>query len=108
MAEIIDVDPWSGATTTLDYDEDTERLIIKTLCDVQPVIDRNKELLNHWDGWIDEAHTTALVASIPITVAYKWLLDYGVSCWRKDHRPAVFKLLNDPDWRYLRCNHFYL
>jgi len=108
MAEIIDVDPWSGATTTLDYDEDTERLIVKTLCDVQPVIDRNKALENHSDGWVDEAHTMRLAASIPVTVALKWLQEYGVSCWRKDHWPAVRKLLNDPEWRHLRTHRFHL
>lgn len=108
MREIIDVDPWSGATTTLDYDESDDRLIIKTLCDVQPVIDQNKELQNHWDGWVDKQRTMRLAASIPVTIAHKWLVEHGVSCWRKDHWPAVKKLLNDPDYRYLRVNHFIL
>jgi len=41
-------------------------------------------------------------ASIPIGVMYEWLTKYGVDVLNEDHWPAVKKLLNDPEWRYLK------
>jgi len=108
MREVVDVDPYSGAIETIEWDDAENRLVVKTTCDVQPVIDRNKELANSWDGWVDEAHTMRLAAQIPVTVAYKWLQDYGVMVGRREHWPAIRRLLNDPEWRYLRVGHFIL
>jgi hypothetical protein len=42
------------------------------------------------------------VAHIPNAVAMIWLTRYGIDVWKKDHAPAVRKLLNDPEWRHLR------
>jgi hypothetical protein len=42
------------------------------------------------------------VASIPNAVAMIWLTRYGVDVFKKDHEPAVRRLLNDPEWRHLR------
>ena len=42
------------------------------------------------------------VASIPNAVAMIWLTRYGVDVFKKDHAPAVRRLLNDPEWRHLR------
>ena len=42
------------------------------------------------------------VASIPNAVAMIWLTRYGVDLFKKDHGPAVRRLLNDPEWRHLR------
>jgi hypothetical protein len=108
MSLLLDIDPLSGAIETFDYDEHTDTIIIKRTCDVQPIIDRNKELDNHSDGWVGEGRDMRLAASIPTEVAYKWLVEKGVNCWRKEHWPAVRKLLNDPEWRYLRTGSFRL
>ncbi len=43
------------------------------------------------------------VAHIPNAVAMIWLTRYGVDVFNKDHMPAVRRLLNDPEWRSLRC-----
>jgi hypothetical protein len=37
-------------------------------------------------------------------VALLWLQRYGVDVYRREHWPAVRRLLNDPDWRYLRTS----
>lgn len=102
-----DYDPLSGAVSTFEHDESEGRIIIHRAADVQPVIDRNKELANHTDGW-NAARDMRLAASIPIDVAYIWLRRYGVRAWRKEDWPAVRRLLNDGEWRYLRTNHFML
>jgi hypothetical protein len=45
------------------------------------------------------------VASIPTVVQLKWLTEYGVDLTNKDHMPAVKRLLNSDEWRYLKVRH---
>jgi len=40
------------------------------------------------------------------TIALSKLQRYGVRVWDKNHWPAVRRLLNDSEWRHLRCQHF--
>jgi hypothetical protein len=109
MSRILDIDPLSGAIETFDYDEASDTIIIRRRCDVQPVIDRNKELASERDGgWIGKGRDVRLAASIPVEVAYKWLNELGVNCWKKEHWPAVRKLLNSNEYQHLRTNHFRL
>ena len=42
------------------------------------------------------------VADIPITIQMDWLTKHGVDVWNQDHWPAVRRLLNDPDYRWLK------
>ena len=108
MALYLDRDPLSGAIETFEYDENDDLCIIKRQADVQPVIDRNKELQNHTDGWVGQGRDMRLAASTPIDVALLWLQKYGVSCWKAEHWPYVRRLLNSNEWRHLRTNTFYL
>jgi len=109
MSRILDIDPLSGAIETFDYDEASDTIIIRRRCDVQPVIDRNKELASERDGgWVGKGRDVRLAASIPVEVAYKWLNELGVSVWKKEHWPAVRKLLNSNEYQHLRTNHFRL
>ena len=109
MSLLLDVDPLSGAIETFDYDEHTDTIIIKRSCDVQPIIDRNKELQGERDGgWVGKGRDVRLAASIPTEVAYKWLVEKGVNCWKKEHWPAVRKLLNSNEYMYLRTGNFRL
>jgi hypothetical protein len=107
MPILFDTDPEYGAYEMFDYDNDNGRVTVRRYCDVQPIIDRNKELQNHTTGW-NEAKDMRLAASIPNEVALMWLNDYGINCWRKEHWPAVRRLLNSNVWKYLRTNTFYL
>jgi hypothetical protein len=109
MSLYLETDPLSGAVSTLDYDHDADVAVIKRVADVQPVIDRNKELLNHGThtktpGELD----MRLAASIPIEVCYLWLQKYGIQAWKKEHWDAVKKLLNSNEWKYLRTSELYL
>jgi hypothetical protein len=109
MSLYLETDPLSGAVSTLDYDHDADVAVIKRVADVQPVIDRNKELLNHGThqktpGELD----MRLAASIPIEVAYKILQDHGVRAWKKEDWPGLKRLLNSNEYRWLRTNELYL
>lgn len=71
--------------------------------DVAPVIEHNKALQN--EGF-DKSSEMWHAASIPIGIQYEWLDKYGVDFWNKNHKPAVMKLLNSNEYRYLRVNNF--
>jgi hypothetical protein len=81
--------------------EDEGTVQVKYEQDVQPHIDRNKAAQAAWDGKFgDEPMHHA--ASIPAVIAYEWLTKFGVNVWNPDHMPAVAKLLNSGDYRYLK------
>lgn len=98
---LLDYDPNTGVAEWHDYDEASDTTHIGYSEDVEPLLDRNKAARNETHG--RRLGDGALVASIPITVQMKWFVEKGVKCWDKDHMPAVLKLLDDPDWRYLKC-----
>jgi hypothetical protein len=97
---LLDRDPLSGATETFEYDEAEDRAVIKRSNDVEPVLDRNKALFNEGP----RRGEFRLAASIPLDVALLWREQKGIDVFKQDHWPAVVKLLNDPDWRYLRTS----
>lgn len=108
---VLDYDPLTRTTTYHAYDDATKTTWIEEVQDVEPYIERNKRTQAHdvggamgmndyfrqgvKNGW---AH----VATIPNGVIHKWLVEKGVNLYNKDHWPKVRKLLNDPDWRYVR------
>ncbi len=73
--------------------------------DAQPIIEANKEKQSYGREYYvsrDAEGEYHKVASIPIGIQYKWMVEYGVDIMNKDHMPKVKKLLNDPDWRWLK------
>jgi hypothetical protein len=76
------------------------RYAIRYEADVTANIEENKARFNGPDRTLDGLGRK--VASIPNAVAMIWLTRYGVDAFRKDHWPAVRRLLNDPEWRHLR------
>ena len=103
---LLDIDPLSGLKTFHRYDETEDRTILRYEEDVEPLLDRNKELENHHSsGPMGEM---CHVASIPVSVQLKWFVDKGVDVLNPDHKQAVAKLLDDPEWRYLKCRNIIL
>jgi hypothetical protein len=103
MKRVIDYDPWSGITTSFDYDWTTDTTIIHREQDVSAILEMNKAQQN------DEDYTKKGIkdgwwhyANIPNIVIEKWIREYGVNVYDKDHEPKVFKLLNQPEYRYLK------
>lgn len=100
MKRLLDFDPWSGLKTWHDYDEASDTTTIAYEQDAQPVLERNKALANDTS---DKLGDMALVASIPPSVILKWRIEKGVDVYNPDHAKAVNRLLDDPEWRYLKC-----
>jgi hypothetical protein len=103
LKRIVDYDPWSGITTTFSYDALTDDTTIYREQDVTAILELNKAQQN------DEDYTKKGIkrdwwhyASIPNIIIEKWLREFGVNVYNKDHEPKVFKLLNQPEYRYLK------
>lgn len=68
--------------------------------DCTAVIERNRAMRNHNDGY-NRDRTMRRVGSIPAIVELMWL-NQGVDIWNPDHRKEVVRRLNDSDWSGLR------
>jgi len=100
MKRLFDHDPLSGLTEWFHYDDATDKITIETVDDVEPVLDANKRSYNEGRKSTDFRR----IATIPPVVQLLWMEKYGVDLTNKDHLPAVKRLLNDPEWRYLRTS----
>ncbi len=99
---LLDIDPLTGVIEYHDYDPLTRATIIETVQDVEPILRRNRVLQNEDDrGWAPSRELRR-AAAIPDIVILKWRNEHGVDVFNRNHWPAVKRLLNDPDWRWLR------
>ena len=106
MKKLFDRDNEAGVTEVFHYDELTGDVHIETVQDVEPHLEHNKTLQN------DESYTDNGIknemwhfARIPVVVQLEWLKRYGPENdpMRKGNEKLLFRLLNDPEWRYLKC-----
>ena len=100
---IVDYDPFTGITTTFDYDHASGTTYVGAEQDVSLLLDQNAQMRNdpsYWKQGVKDCW--AHCASIPNIVIEKWIKDYGVNVYNKDHNAKVKKLLNSPEWRYLK------
>ena len=67
--------------------------------DLTKLLDQNKRLQQEDHHIKDELR---LSARIPVTIYYEWKNKFGVNLYDKNHAPAVRKLLNSIDYRYLK------
>ena len=88
-----------GHNQIFHYHNPTGEFAIEHIEDIQPLIDSNKKLQNEDHHKADEFR---LSARIPMTVVYEWKRLFGVDLFNKDHKEAVKKLINSPDYRYLK------
>jgi hypothetical protein len=102
LKRILDYDPWSGITTTFDYTPDGVTIIGREQ-DVSAMLEINKALANNDDyskNGIKDCWWH--FATIPNIVIEKWLNEFGIDVYNKDHEKAVKRLLNQPEYRYLK------
>ncbi len=104
---LLDVDPFTGAREYFDYDEATDSITIHKVADVEGVLERNKRLQadtgDLWKHHDKQDLDMRLAASIPTIIIEKWKRELGVDVFDAGHWPAVRRLLNDPDWRWLKA-----
>lgn len=100
---LIDKDPITGEAVWWDFDHASQQATITHTQDVSAILEANKRSAN------DEDKTKHGIkndwwkyASIPNIVIVEWKQKYGVDIFNRDHQKAWFKLLNSPEYRYLK------
>jgi len=103
LKRILDFDPITGITTTFDYDHATDTTILGSEQDVSLLLEVNKQLQNS-DSYTKKGMQADWwhYASYPAIIIEKWLTEYGVNVFDKDHQKKVFELTNRPEYRYLK------
>jgi hypothetical protein len=102
---ILDIDPLSGAVERFHFDESADTFTIQRTEDVGAVLDSNRELANHTDGW-NADRTMRHAARIPLTIVEEWRQKHGIDIFNPNHAEGVKRLLNSSDYRYLRTQEF--
>ena len=100
--ELLDHDPVTGLSTWFEVDESEKKFHIHTTQDVQPFLEKNKQLQNRPE--YKQAGIKAgfqHVAHIPDVVVHKWLME-GVNVFDPNHKDAIMRKLRDPEYRHLR------
>ena len=90
----------SGLSTTLE--ETADGFLVHHTQDAEPILKLNHEKRSLGRSYYAEDPDMHRVASVPLGVAYQWLAKYGVEAWNPEHMDRIKRLLNDPEWRYLK------
>lgn len=72
--------------------------------DVEPLLDENKAKQSAGREYYARDKDMWKVASVPVTVQYEWIRRYGVDPLKPENEKLLARLLNDPEWRYLRTS----
>lgn len=76
-------------------------LTISSVQETAPILERNKAMANHNDGY-SPSREMRRVATIPMVVAHKWLAEEGWWAFDPANSAKLVQKLNDPDYAYLR------
>jgi len=96
-------DPLTGLKTWHSFDSLTDETTISYSADSTPILEENK--LKQNDAYFSRAGIKSefwQLASIPVMVQMDWLINKGVDIYNKDHFPKVCRLLDDPEYKYLK------
>ena len=69
--------------------------------DVQSVLEQNKKMFTHNDGWSKDEKWMRRRARIPFALINKWAIEDGVNVFTPEGQEYVKKKLRDPDYRHL-------
>ena len=91
----------SETFTKIDIEDDN--LHVKTVQDVQPILDLNKAQRNSGPGKFDGIGDMAHVARIPMVVVEDWINNYNINVMSPsdDDKRRMMALLNG-DFKYLK------
>jgi GTP-sensing pleiotropic transcriptional regulator CodY len=91
--------------TKFNYDHNEDKVILENVQDIEPLLELNKKELNK-DYLYGGVETDGMrkVASIPLIIIEKWKRELGIDIMNKNDMPKVKKLLNDPEYRWLRTH----
>ena len=93
----------TGLTTYFDYDHASDTSYVGAEQNVSILLEQNKILQNS-DDYTKQGIKNSWwhYASYPAIIIEKWLNEYGVNVYNKDHQKKVLELTNRPEYRYLK------
>ena len=99
-------DPGDTEALILHSDHSDGKAFIEKVQDVEPTLELNKALQTYEGKLPMEQGQGAFrrVGHIPNVIIEKWKNELGVDAMDPADWPKVKKLLNDPDWKYLRSS----
>jgi hypothetical protein len=78
-----------------------EGIAFASTAETDPIIDRNKAMATHNDGFNGD-RTLRRVASIPLIIWLKWLNEEGWDAFKPENADKLCRKLNCSDYAYLR------
>lgn len=101
LRKLLDHNPLTGESVV--FEADGAKVTLTHEQNVESILDANKRLAN------DQSASRKGIknemwhyATIPNVVALKWKLELGVDIFDPSHRKAMFRLLNQPEYAYLK------
>jgi len=96
----------NGVKEDFHFDEEKQEVTIARtfLGDASPLaqIELNKAFQNSGHSGYSSDKTYKQVASIPVAVIESWVMEFGVDPTAKGNEVLLARLLNSPDYRFLR------
>lgn len=86
----------------IDFIPDGDKFHLEYTQDVEPLLDYNKAKQSAGREYYAADKDMWKVASVPIAVQYEWIRRFGVDPLKPENHKMLAKLLNDPEWRYLK------
>ena len=88
------------------YNHTDDTVVHHAVQDIEPLLELNKKEYNkdYIHGGIETKDGMRKVASIPLIIIEKWKSELGIDALNNDHWPRIKKLLNDPEYKYLRTH----
>lgn len=90
----------AGVQHFLRYDGDGKYSCV-SVADCEPILDRNKAMATHNDGY-SPSRELRRAASIPLILVHKWLLEEGWNAFDPACADKLKAKLNSADYQYLR------
>jgi hypothetical protein len=91
-----------GISSSIGYDEGSDKYVIHSEQDCEPTIELNKILYNDGTEGYGPTREWRRAASIPNIILQKWYQEEGIRYWDSEDTPKLMAKLDDPEWRYLR------
>lgn len=95
------LDKYGGITETL-YEEGENQFIIKSICDIEPVLNEIKYLRETSNEGKSQSGDLYHVAKIPKIFVLRWNREYGVDVLSKENWPLLKRLLESPEFKAFR------
>lgn len=93
-----------GGFTEWLHTQDGETFTIERVADCDPVLEANKLWQTHNPDGMGATREWKHIAEIPAIIVHRWIQDYGVDPTDGHHNDLLKRLLNDPEWRWLRAS----